>query len=471
MLTITSETLLWAATIFTSRAFISTHILPGRDTIPILFPVIDILNHSVSARVEWDFQPHHSFALKCLDGEHFTPKQELFNNYAPKQNDELLLGYGFCLEDNPIEQFALKLAFPPALQQHATSMGLLEAANIPFGMSTDFLEKDPNTEQHFLRVRGHPFGRYENNVPFLRGIPPYIVQFFFIQTVMTLDLDLSATDLARPGARITLHVLTLLHQAIEQRSLTLPLESSQEPKNDKQSYATLYRNGQARVIHSIRRELEAAIRSLRIPQGTPPQMATALLSIPDALATLADFPNESNKFRTGLTTHDLHSPSDEGTIWTLLLMSLITISLSASSSTDHLLFSIARDLFTRHPLPSLEDGIEDAETYTFIDEHLGDFLPSTNPGGSPMEVLDDIGLEYHKRPRGQVDVAARGSPVENLGARLVMWAMRVVEQDVVAVREGGKMKRCLYVRSLGMDGTWSDEEWVYRDVDAGEDAV
>ena len=120
MLTCYSESLLWAATIFTSRAFISTHILPEIETVPSLFPVVDILNHSVTAKVEWDFKPHKSFTLRCLESSRFTIDEELFNNYAPKQNDELLLGYGFCLENNPIEQFALKLAFQPELMQYAT---------------------------------------------------------------------------------------------------------------------------------------------------------------------------------------------------------------------------------------------------------------------------------------------------------------------------------------------------------------
>ncbi|KAJ4307631.1 hypothetical protein N0V94_009667, partial [Neodidymelliopsis sp. IMI 364377] len=232
-----SETLQWAATIFSSRAFISTHILPDIDTIPILFPVVDILNHSVTAKVEWDFKAHHSFTLRCLDSSTFQAGEELFNNYAPKQNDELLLGYGFCLENNPIEQFALKLAFPPMLQQYASELGLLDPSNVPFGMDTAFLSTDPNNEQHFLRAKDHPFGRYNNHVPFFRGIPPYIVHFFFIQALLSSETPLDDINIEHPGDRLTLQVLTLIHQALTQRSSTLPLTSRLEPQTAPQKFA------------------------------------------------------------------------------------------------------------------------------------------------------------------------------------------------------------------------------------------
>jgi hypothetical protein len=34
---------------------------------------------------------------------------QLYNNYGPKSNEELLLGYGFAIEDNPDDVVALKL--------------------------------------------------------------------------------------------------------------------------------------------------------------------------------------------------------------------------------------------------------------------------------------------------------------------------------------------------------------------------
>lgn len=383
LLTRISDSLFWAATIFTSRAFISTHILPGQETVPVLFPVIDILNHSPTARVEWDFQPHQSFALKCQAGETFTAGQELFNNYAPKQNDELLLGYGFCLEDNPIEQFALKLAFPPRLLQHAQDMGLLDVASVPFGMSPAFLGQDLATEQHFLRTKDHPFGRYANHMPCFRGIPPCIVHFFFIQTVMTSGLDMAAIHVERPDPRITIQVLLLLHQAISQRIRNLPLTIPLTPTNQKQIFAKIYRDGQAKIIHSILTELQVAIDALQTP-STP-----TLLSLPTALASLPTFfPATASTLQTGLQKHSLHTPQHAHIIWPLVLIATTASYLTSSNHTTPPPWLTA---VLENPLPALDDGIEDAETYSFIDANLDDFLCMSGQGvESAMEMLDRV---------------------------------------------------------------------------------
>jgi hypothetical protein len=440
--------------------------LPERETTPVLFPVVDILNHSVSAKVEWDFQPHHSFALKCLEGESFQPGQELFNNYAPKQNDELLLGYGFCLEDNPIEQFALKLAFQPQLQQYAEQLGLLRAESVPFGMSTDFLATDPNKEQHFLRAKGHPFGRYDNHIPFFRGIPPYIVHFFFIQSVITLEYDVSTINVARPEPRTTLQVLVLLHQALRQRCSTLPIEIPQEPKNEKQQYAKHYRDGQAKIIHAVRQELQATVTKLCTPN--PESTHRILYSMRDILEMFdADLPKQARKFFNGIQQHSLLGQQNNSLAWTSLLTVLVAVMVTAGSETDKGIFGMLRVSCARHPLPALEDGIEDAETYTFVDEHLWDFLhlASSDPYATPTDVLDDLGLTFVKQLAGDDASAFIRGRTENLGARVIMWAMKVVELDVVTVQEEGCVNRCLYITPQRTGGeAGSDEGWMYEDV-------
>jgi hypothetical protein len=426
--------------------------------VPILFPVVDILNHSVSAKVEWDFQPHVSFSLKLLEGETFVPGQELFNNYAPKQNDELLLGYGFCLENNPIEQFPLKLAFPPMLQEYAQAVGLLEPMNVPFGMSIDLSDKDPDTEQHFLRAKGHPFGRYDNLIPFFQGIPPYIVRFFFIQTLLSLELDVQTIDVSRPGPRITLQVLTLLHQAIEQRSQTLPLSLAQQPQNVKQEYAKIYRDGQARIIHSVRLELQSALKRLRAPKGEVLPVRAVLVTPAEALTTL-DVEISSSKaqhFKKGINKHNLHDSTTENLTWTLVLVCFAAYSLTHEIQDDNLINNWLRTLYKRYPLPSLEDGIEDADTYTFVDDNLADFV--TLEGATDvLEHLDTIGDTYiHVKDDQPTLVTGK---TENLGARLIMWAMRVAEQEIVSVPEASVLRKCILLEPWTLKD--SNAEWMY----------
>lgn len=418
---------------------------------PILFPVVDILNHSVSAKVEWDFKPGASFSLKLLEGESFQPGQELFNNYAPKQNDELLLGYGFCLDNNPIEQFPLKLAFPPMLQDYARATGLFNPENVPFGMSADFLTKDPNTEQHFLRAEGHPFGRYDNCVPFFQGIPPYVVHFFFIQTLLSLELSIQDVNVQKPGSRITVQVLALLHQAISQRAASLPLTLADAPQNSKQVFAKTYRDGQATIIHSIKSELQSAINRLR--RGDLKEEA-ALLTSSETATTLLSSP-QLTRFTSVVANNNL---ADDRLIWTSLLASLATYSLTdpQNPATESL-----RSLFARHPLPALEDGIEDAETYSFIDEHLSDFVLSSAQGEDVLERLDDIGEAYVHDSSVSIP-SLLSSRTENLSARLIMWAMRVAEMELVNILDEGASKACILFEPWDEGGKGKVEEWMYE---------
>jgi hypothetical protein len=422
---------------------------------------VDILNHSVSAKVEWDFQPHTSFSLKLLESEAVKSGEELFNNYAPKQNDELLLGYGFCLEDNSIEQFPLKLAFPPMLQRHALEAGLFMPKNVPFGMKPDFLTGNSNTEQHFLRAKDHPFGRYDNTITFFRGIPPYIVHFFFIQTVLSIEIASQCTDFERPGPIITLHVLTLLHQAIEQRSQTLPLSSTLQPRNDKQKYAKIYRDGQAKIIHSIRLELQAAIDFIRAPAGQVLPTHSVLITPTEALAALAaELPyNKVQRFKSGTAKHNL---TDESLIWTLLLVCFVAYSLTGACHDDSLITSWLHKLYTRHSLPTLEDGIEDADTYTFISDHLADFL-LLEEDTDVIDTLDDIGTTLRRVPM-EKPVLIHGK-TENLSVRIIMWAMKTAEQEILPVSEAGTIRKCVYVEPLGAEDTDRArvEEWMYKE--------
>lgn len=117
----------WAATIFSSRSFISSlipdqllqeskaHNIEGSSptpqqrslqmskdiVIPVLFPLVDLANHSPTARVTWftDVKAEPmDFSLRTEVG--LLAGQQIFNNYAPKGNSQLLLGYGFTLPGN-----------------------------------------------------------------------------------------------------------------------------------------------------------------------------------------------------------------------------------------------------------------------------------------------------------------------------------------------------------------------------------
>jgi hypothetical protein len=117
------ESYLTAATYLSSRAFPSTvlsrtpSLQSSPSTKPILLPGIDALNHGRGQPVSWIVSydaneteiilqaPNISLVLHSSTSR----GEELLNNYGPKPNSELILGYGFSLPQNPDDTIVLKI--------------------------------------------------------------------------------------------------------------------------------------------------------------------------------------------------------------------------------------------------------------------------------------------------------------------------------------------------------------------------
>ncbi|KAL9620699.1 MAG: hypothetical protein Q9160_004835 [Pyrenula sp. 1 TL-2023] len=122
----------WAAMVFSSRGFSSAVLMEthaadiarpyGRDrpehrallgvfeqTFAVLVPVLDMLNYRPVSRVVWHANANH-VGLQIL--EDLQPGQEVCNNYGPKDNDQLILGYGFAIPSNPFDSFAVSVFVP-----------------------------------------------------------------------------------------------------------------------------------------------------------------------------------------------------------------------------------------------------------------------------------------------------------------------------------------------------------------------
>lgn len=104
---------LWSHLIFTSRAFPEYIINPGgcEESAIMLLPIIDLLNHDYTSKVEWSTNNNHSFILTLLNDD-ISQGDELFNNYGAKGNEELLNGYGFVLSENICDSVTLKIKLP-----------------------------------------------------------------------------------------------------------------------------------------------------------------------------------------------------------------------------------------------------------------------------------------------------------------------------------------------------------------------
>ncbi len=154
----------WAATIFSSRSFIST-LIPEEimampvtfgtrsfnGIFPVLFPLLDLANHSSAARVTWFTNVQSEPKDLSIIAESEIPVgQQVFNNYAPKNNTELMLGYGFCIPGND----EVSIAFKP-LSEELRVIRELHIASRSF--------HGPPAEQNVFHIRATPYAHHASD--------------------------------------------------------------------------------------------------------------------------------------------------------------------------------------------------------------------------------------------------------------------------------------------------------------------
>lgn len=101
----------WAYATFSSRSFRPSLVLSeercaaalpagvSTDDFSALLPLFDVGNHDMTAPVRWE-RTKNNGGGDCCElhvGKEHQPGEQVFNNYSPKTNAELLLGYGFML--------------------------------------------------------------------------------------------------------------------------------------------------------------------------------------------------------------------------------------------------------------------------------------------------------------------------------------------------------------------------------------
>lgn len=115
------ELYLTAGTYLSSRAFPSTllsdqpSLITTPESFPVLLPGVDALNHARAQPISWvvthtaanETAPQSKISL--VPHAPTETGTELCNNYGPKPNAELILGYGFSLPDNPDDTIRLKI--------------------------------------------------------------------------------------------------------------------------------------------------------------------------------------------------------------------------------------------------------------------------------------------------------------------------------------------------------------------------
>jgi hypothetical protein len=267
---------LWAATIFTSRSFTSNIMTASQaEPFALLYPVLDSFNHRFGAKVVWNIEKG-DFALGLT--ESVKKGDEVYNNYAPKGNQEckhnvieqnrvlhantwitVLMGYGFCIPSNPCDEVAIRLGRPPPAV-HTTLR-----SKFPKRFSTP--EWDPEAATFFLRGTKHYSGGYpppmhEVKLRCLRGLPPDL--YGTIHTILTHAFQIqhegeviSDEELVEASLHAILERLVAKRESIVQWDEMLV----GGPKNVKQRFAKIYRDGQLEILEEIIEELKSHLEA------------------------------------------------------------------------------------------------------------------------------------------------------------------------------------------------------------------
>ncbi|KZF19202.1 SET domain-containing protein [Xylona heveae TC161] len=291
----------WAATILSSRSFISALLaeaISDQDrndyarnfgsempSFPVLFPFADALNHRPLTKIEWQTGPT---TLGLITDDEVLPGEQVYNNYGAKSNEELLLGYGFCLPSNPFDQFSLKLRLPN-FGPISIIRPLLEASE------HTSVTKDMIEGIYFVRGTNHFTKGYESSVPEYSAFPPELRAIFSILVANPDELNRMQANAAKNrfptdgiSGRMQLAVMNQLlmalrrkYAAIVQHDARLP----QKPANACQEKAKVYRDGQIQILRETIGRLERRLKlATRSNEGGPG--SEELLTLDNALQFL-----------------------------------------------------------------------------------------------------------------------------------------------------------------------------------------
>lgn len=229
---------LWAAMIIKLRSF-PAYLLEGDGAVArdaaILVPVVDLLNHSPTAKVSW-VVGNGVFRL-----ETDAPGGEIFNNYGQKGNEELLLAYGFCLEGNPADLVALKIRVPETVWSV-----LKDNVELPTiaDYTTSVVQADTKEATTFETSTGT-----ENDRDLLFFISKDRIPSNLVDTFQWLVRSAWETT---PTLRMRLSGLNHLRQALESKSALLDqsLSLSVSSTSENATAVRIYVKGQKKLLDS-----------------------------------------------------------------------------------------------------------------------------------------------------------------------------------------------------------------------------
>lgn len=287
---LTFDIWLWAASIFSSRSFTSALLPPelragdGDEPFPVLFPLVDIANHNPSARVTWFTNTAAQYcgsALEIKNDVTIGGGEQVWNNYAPKGNTELLLGYGFCVEDNPNDTVALAISVPPTeeMKERVAVWTLLRTGK---GAASQGAPNGGYNFTGYVRRTKYDWqdGRAEELKICSEGLIELLAVFLANRHELAVlgrkakypmsepDAKHAARNPTAISCRLNFHIMSTMLQKLQSQLLAI-VEGGNlngSPLNSRQYLAQRYRNGQIAVLENAIKPLQMRLKTATAPR-------------------------------------------------------------------------------------------------------------------------------------------------------------------------------------------------------------
>lgn len=217
----------------------------------VLLPLVDLLNHKPGAKVEW--QARYSFVgLQIL--EPYASRQELYNNYGPRDNEGLLLAYGFTIENNPFDHVVISIRVPPGSPLADARTWKPDYRSDPQRRCFIFSRQHPqSTSARSLETSIFSFDLLDSVSLICANERELQTMYARKQTLMSYCLGVSSKF---EDGRIILATLSQLLTDCTERAARLrasdPVTTTPgiTPSNTKQQNAKIYRDSQLRIVET-----------------------------------------------------------------------------------------------------------------------------------------------------------------------------------------------------------------------------
>ncbi|CUM66769.1 uncharacterized protein PRCAT00004450001 [Priceomyces carsonii] len=263
---------LWSSLILKSRSFPfyllkefkKSDVYTLKEDAAMLLPVIDLLNHDFKAKVSWTVGKEGEEIFFNFASESARSGEQLCNNYGPKGNEELLLSYGFCIEDNPADSAVLRVKVPLEMLPE------MEERGVKLPTMDDYTTSVISNEENSDTGGSSKYEKYSEGLVFLvtrEFIPDDLLKLFQLLIRNRWESGFSL--------RMRLDGINHLRKAIEAKKEMLSQITSSDSNTEALRNINIYVQSQKKIFSLVISRLKHLEKSLL----TAPENRPRLLSL------------------------------------------------------------------------------------------------------------------------------------------------------------------------------------------------